>query len=54
MILINDLIFLLGQGVQRFGGLHADHVEYIPVVPADSLPFQGFDGYFQDAYIVPQ
>ncbi|CAL8074430.1 unnamed protein product [Orchesella dallaii] len=43
--------FNLAQGVQRFGG-PADTVEYIPVVPADALPFQGFDGYFQDAYIV--
>jgi len=43
----------LDQGIQRYGGLPEDHVEYIPVVPADSLPFHGFDGYFQDAYIVP-
>ncbi|ODM95567.1 hypothetical protein Ocin01_11112 [Orchesella cincta] len=43
--------FNLAQGVQRFGGV-ADTVEYIPVVPADALPFQGFDGYFQDAYMI--
>jgi hypothetical protein len=47
---MNQYRFTLGQTVQRFGGLPEDRIEYIPVVPADALPFQGYDGYFQDAY----